>query len=706
MSATAMLPALRPDLVLSRGPDAPNGSPTYLIFDPCAATYDRIGWREYEVLRRLRHPVACAELLARLERETTLAANAGEVAALCRDAAEKGLTRNAGVRPVGTLMQQRRRRGGSGLLWLFRTYLFFRVPFFHPDRFLQRTLPLVRMLAHPLLLALYALVLVGGCVLTLQELDRYANTFLYFFHWQGLFAYFLALGVVKAVHELAHAYTARHFGVRVPTLGLAFILLWPIPYCDVTDGWKLPSRWPRLWISAAGVVAELVIAAFCLSLWALTEPGPLQSVCFLLSSVSLASTLLVNLNPGMRFDGYYILGDLWGVENLQERAFAVTRNRMRRCFFGMEEPLRTPAAGPGQTAGFLLYTVYAWLYRAALYFGIAAILYARFGRLLGAVLFTAAAATLLVAPVLREARALWQRRHQVRHPWRLAGTGAVLLGLLLWLGLPRPQRLSAPAILLPRKLQVLYTPAAGRLARLNLPPLAQVRAGQLLAEIETREQTTRLAVLAAETRRLRALLRHANAQPDSQGEVLVLEQELARTLAQQSSLQEQVAQGAIRAQVDGTVVDWQEGLQVGQPVQARTVLGRIARRDQLQVTAYVREEDVDDLPAGSAVRFYAPGLAEPLEGRVRTTDALPVTVLEHPALASTRGGELPVREEAPGRLRLQEATYRIEIDIRAPHPPPPLGLTGRVYGLTAGSHSKVARWYRALRRILTREATL
>lgn len=85
----------------------------------------------------------------------------------------------------------------------------------------------------------------------------------------------------------------------------------------------------RLVIDCAGMVAEIMLATLATILWSLVPDGPLRDGLFTLSSSTWLLTLSVNLSPLMRFDGYYILSDLMGIPNLQERAFAWTRWRTR-----------------------------------------------------------------------------------------------------------------------------------------------------------------------------------------------------------------------------------------------------------------------------------------------------------------------------------------------------------------------------------------
>ena len=83
---------------------------------------------------------------------------------------------------------------------------------------------------------------------------------------EGAAAVAVTLFAVKMLHELGHAYTAVRYGCHVPSLGLAIVMLAPMPYTDVTDSWRLRDRRQRLHIDAAGMIVELAlacVATFC-----------------------------------------------------------------------------------------------------------------------------------------------------------------------------------------------------------------------------------------------------------------------------------------------------------------------------------------------------------------------------------------------------------------------------------------------------------
>ncbi|WP_446474042.1 hypothetical protein, partial [Acinetobacter baumannii] len=126
-------------------------------------------------------------------------------------------------------------------------------PLLHPDAFLSATLPRVAPLfSHAfLLLTLAAGVL--GLYLATRQADALAGSFSYFFSLEGLLSYGVAATFAKILHELGHAYTAKRMGLRVPTMGVAFLVMWPVLYTDTGETWKLAQPARRFAIASAGM---------------------------------------------------------------------------------------------------------------------------------------------------------------------------------------------------------------------------------------------------------------------------------------------------------------------------------------------------------------------------------------------------------------------------------------------------------------------
>ena len=139
------------------------------------------------------------------------------------------------------------------------------------------------------------------------------------------------LGMTKVMHELGHAAVCRRMGASCREIGALFLCGTPCLFCDVSESWRVESRLGRSWIMVAGIYVEWVIASIAAWIWLLEnqsiEPTFQQLLAAHVIMVCGVSTLLFNINPLMRYDGYYILSDMLNVMNLRHNG----GRRLARC---------------------------------------------------------------------------------------------------------------------------------------------------------------------------------------------------------------------------------------------------------------------------------------------------------------------------------------------------------------------------------------
>ncbi len=122
------------------------------------------------------------------------------------------------------------------------------------------------------------------------------------------------------VHEAGHALTTKHYGREVPRVGVGWYWFGPMAWVDTSDMW-LEGRWPRIAVSLGGPYAELALgSAAALAAW--LAPDPVLSAALWQFALLSYISVLVNFDPLMEFDGYYVLIDLLDKPNLRPRALA------------------------------------------------------------------------------------------------------------------------------------------------------------------------------------------------------------------------------------------------------------------------------------------------------------------------------------------------------------------------------------------------
>src|SRR2546423_9600415 len=156
----------------------------------------------------------------------------------------------------------------------------------------------------------------------------------------------------------------KHFGGEVHEMGFMLLVFSPCLYCDVSDAWRFPSKWKRVAVSAAGIVVELVLASAATIVWWYAQPGVVQLVALNIMIICTVNTLLINGNPLMRYDGYFIFSDLMETPNLWQRSREVLRRitsdwlGASRAVLGPDDPL-IPASKPPWLA---IYAVLSKIY--------------------------------------------------------------------------------------------------------------------------------------------------------------------------------------------------------------------------------------------------------------------------------------------------------------------------------------------------------
>ncbi|MFN5916000.1 MAG: hemolysin D, partial [Planctomycetota bacterium] len=156
------------------------------------------------------------------------------------------------------------------------------------------------MLALMLGLAAITLVLVNY-----QEFRSKLPTFETFFAAQNWLYLGITMAAVKVLHEFGHGLSCKKFGGECHEMGLMFLVFTPCLYCNVSDSWMLPNKWQRVFIGAAGMYVELIIASIATFLWWYSEPGMFHFLCLSVMFICSVSTVVFNGNPLLRFDGYY-----------------------------------------------------------------------------------------------------------------------------------------------------------------------------------------------------------------------------------------------------------------------------------------------------------------------------------------------------------------------------------------------------------------
>lgn len=697
---TVSLPSLRQELSISAGPRLADGQPSWTLHDPARNLFFQLDWPSFEMLSRW-HLQDASAIVDEINRDTALQLDGDAFAELLAFLAEQQLLQPG--RGSATVMAAiKARQQGTWQQWLLHNYLFFRIPLLRPDRWLTWLQPRLAFFFSPACRTLTIAAGVLGLIAAYREWEQFSATLMDTLSWQGAVLYGAAIVFVKTCHELGHALTAKRYGCRVPTMGLAFLVMWPVAYTDTNEVWKLSSRQQRLAVASAGIVTELGIAAWATLAWSWLPEGGARQVAFLLSTTTWISTLAINASPFMRFDGYYILSDYLGIPNLHNRAFALARWDLRERLFALRE--QVPEIFARRThAGLIVFAWAVWIYRLVLFLGIAALVYHFFIKAVGILLFFVEMGWFVLLPFWREIQAWRARWPTLRHSRRARSSAVLAVLFVLVFLLPWPDRIRACALLQPQKRLALYAPPQAKVEHLPLANGSKVRPGQALLQLSSPENHLRAGEVQARHDSLAWESAAAGFDVSSRKNWQILNDQLTYTNAEQTALDADQQRYEPVAPYAGVLLDIDPDVRPGEWLRNQEYMGALVADGAWQVVTYVDEDAVRRIGKGDRAVFFADGLGSPvMHLRVASIDRDASRTLGESELASLSGGDVLVREKS-GVLYPEHAVYRVVLACDEPLPANNPQWRGRV-SIAGQWQSPVSRFLRNAASVAWREA--
>lgn len=355
--ASEGIPKLREDLVLSRQGSA--GTTSLVVKDPSTGRYFRFGEIEAFLLQTLDGTVTLETLRSRVEERFG--------APLSRPALEGFVGR---LRALGLIEERLKVATGPPRGRLRGDPLYLRFKVFDPDRLLDGMAGRLGFLFTAPFVVLSASGIAAAFALSIANQTEIAHAFRGLYNLRSLLTAWVTVYAVMVVHEFSHGLTCKRFGGSVREIGFFLIFFQPAFYCNVSDAWLFPKKSHRIWVTFAGAYAEIILWALATVVWRVTEPGTVTSQTALVVMATSAIKTLINLNPLIKLDGYYLLSDYLEIPNLRQKAMAYLRGWVRRLTGG-----RTPIGPPPsrrEARIFLVYGLVAGTYSVWLlgYFGL------------------------------------------------------------------------------------------------------------------------------------------------------------------------------------------------------------------------------------------------------------------------------------------------------------------------------------------------
>ena len=551
-------------------------------------------------------------------------------------------------------------------------------PAFNPDRFLNWLYPKTKFIYARWFTALTSVAFLFTLGLTLSHWSEIGRDTVEFYRFADktftdvVVLYLLGIFVV-AVHEFAHAHACKHAGGRVPAMGFALIFLTPAFYTDTTEGAVMGTRSQRLVISLAGIWAELMVCSIATPIWWLTAPDTLihEGAYFMMMLTGIVS-LIVNWNPLIKLDGYYMLTEIIGIAELKEDSTAYLSAWVKKHVWRL--PVEVPYV-PKRRRPF--FAVYALLSGAYSYLVLTVV--ARFAGNVsrnfspewafipqyGVALLVFKSRIRLLVNFMK--LVYLDKRDRVR-AWilsrrpLLAAVAALVFCLLpLW-----RQSTSGHFVLEPVHRSVVRATVPGVVSDILVHEGSKVQPGELLAKL--RNLTLQSDAAEAQSRLVMASARAVSAQL-RHGDYGSAMQDRDRLAVQSTQLTLKAGNLELRSPIAGVVLTPHLGHRLGSYLTEGTVFLEVADVGALQARIYVSEYDMFKVREGAPATLH-------IDGTVQKWDSHAASVTPAAASDPTLMDQTTFKGLRPPQF------YAVEIPVSDEGGALKPGMTGtaRVYG--------------------------
>ncbi|HVY19715.1 MAG TPA: peptidase M50 [Bauldia sp.] len=565
---------------------------------------------------------------------------------------------------VGELAERadRQNRGLARQRYLNPLYL--RLRLFDPNRFLDTTVHLVRPLFGRVGFLLWLALMVwfvteaalNWSALTDDIGDRVLAV-------GNIALLIVVFPLLKAVHEMGHAYATKVAGGEVHEIGVMLLVLMPAPYVDASSSALFSSKAHRILVGAAGMMAELTVAAGAMAVWLAAEPGLVRAIAFNAMLIASVSTVAFNANPLLRFDGYYILSDLFELPNLATRAPRYYSYLVQRYLFGLRSAA-SPITARGERLWFLLYAPASFAYRIVMLSSIALVLAGRFF-FVGVALAIWTVTLSLLWPIAKALRFVLVAPPLSGHRLRATAVTAAGLAALaaIVMAVPLPNATIARGVIwIPEDAQV-SAGTDGTVGRLLRQPGDTVAVGDALIQLDDPYIEARRKLAAAHVDELRTRLRAAEV--GSPADAQQIRQQIATAEGELTEAERRVALLTVKSPAAGEFVAPGSRDLIGIYAKQGQLLAYVMPPGDMTVRAAVAEDDFDSLSdvRAVAVRSDAAPWAAVAASVARAVPSA-TRQLPSPALAKANGG--PFATDPSAKDPNTSLTQFFEVDLTMP----------------------------------------
>ncbi len=559
--------ALQTRMDLQIEPSQFQGEQAWVVKDPVSLKYYRLGKPEFIVLTMLREETSLTAIRERLTEEfPTKIVRLQQLQQLIASLYQSGMLLSDA--PGQSEMLLSRAAKTSRRQWAGRlsNVLSIRFPGYDPERLLSWLHPKLGWIFGPVGILLWAVLAIAAGGLVLTHFDDFRQRLPHvqqFFSAQNFAWMALAMAAAKVCHELGHGLSCKYFGGECHEIGFMLLVFTPAMYCDTSDSWLLRNKWHRAFIGFAGMYVEIFLASIATFAWWYTQPGTFNFLCLNIMFVSSVSTLVFNINPLLRYDGYYIASDLLEIPNLSQKSRLAMLDLLRVHCLGMQ-PISRRRLPRRKTLLFATYSVASIIYRWAMIIMIAWFvtkIFEPYGlQIVGHAILAVSFIGMIGLP-------MWQLIKYFAVPGRIqevntfrflvsAGIVAVVLGGLCLI--PIPESITATVVIRPDQAEDIYVTTPGTVSKILVRPGEHVTAGQPIAILDNLDMKLKLASLVSrekqQQRRLDLLKRQRSHQSNVAAQIPEAAAALNKTVAEIRQLKKESQRLQLVSSIDGVLL--------------------------------------------------------------------------------------------------------------------------------------------------------
>src|SRR5881409_1261101 len=302
---------LRPGLEFS--PQQHQGKSFVVVKDPVTARYFRFTEAQAAILDFLGEPIDAPALALAVSERLGGSVPLATIEGFLKSLEDKWLLDTPAVREKLSTVESHKLSDRNNILYR-------KIASFNPEKIFDWLLPRTRWAFTKGFHVFGLLSILTGLTISTLHRDEFAGGVQSLFNLHGLLFLWLVVFSVTTMHEFSHGLTCRHFGGKVREVGFMLIYFQPAFYCDVSDSWMFPSKRQRMWVTFAGGYFQLIFWGGCTIVWRITDTDSLINQIVLVVIVFAGLQTLVNFNPLIKLDGYYMLSDYLEIPNLRSKA--------------------------------------------------------------------------------------------------------------------------------------------------------------------------------------------------------------------------------------------------------------------------------------------------------------------------------------------------------------------------------------------------